>query len=31
LFDVWIVEGNNRKDGNKEVARMFKRDILPHV
>lgn len=31
LFDLWIVEGINRKDGNKEVARMFKRDILPHV
>lgn len=31
LFDVWIVEGINRKDGNKEVTRMFKRDILPHI
>ncbi|WP_241073228.1 tyrosine-type recombinase/integrase [Achromobacter insuavis] len=31
LFDLWIVEGINRKDGNKEVARMFKRDILPHI
>lgn len=31
LFDLWIVEGINRKDGNKEVARMFKRDILLHL
>lgn len=31
LFDLWIVEGINRKDGNKEVARMFRRDILSHI
>jgi integrase len=31
LFDVWIVDGINRKDGNKEMARMFNRDILPAV
>lgn len=31
LFDVWIVDGINRKDGNKEMARMFNRDILPTV
>jgi len=31
LFDVWIVDGVNRKDGNKELRRIFERDILPSI
>lgn len=31
LFDVWITDGINRKDGNKEITRMFTRDILPSI
>lgn len=31
LFDIWIIDGINRKDGNKEMSRMFKRDILLEI
>ena len=31
LFDTWIIDGINRKDGNKEMTRMFNRDILPMI
>lgn len=31
LFDAWIGQGVNRKDGNKELRRVFERDILPVV
>lgn len=31
LFKVWIVDGVNRKDGNKELRRIFEKDILPVI
>lgn len=31
LFKVWIVDGVNRKDGNKELRRIFEKDVLPVI
>jgi integrase len=31
LFGVWVVDGVNRKDGNKELRRIFDRNILPTI
>jgi integrase len=31
LFDAWILDGVKRKDGNKELRRVFERDILPVI
>jgi len=31
LFDVWIVDGVRRKDGNSSLKRLFETDVLPHV
>jgi len=31
LFDVWIVDGVARADGNEELKRRFGRDVLPDV
>lgn len=31
LFDVWIVDGVARKDGNKELKRLFNKDVLPEI
>jgi integrase len=31
LFSAWIVDGVKRKDGNKELRRVFERDILPKL
>lgn len=31
LFDVWIEDGVARKDGNKELKRLFAKDVLPEI
>lgn len=31
LFDGWIVDGVARKDGNKELRRVFSKDVLPAI
>lgn len=31
LFNIWINDGVNRADGNKELRRMFEKDVLPAV
>ena len=31
LFDVWIMDGVRRKDGNSQLKRLFETDVLPHV
>jgi hypothetical protein len=31
LFDAWIVDGVVRKDGNKELRRLFNKDVLPEI
>lgn len=31
LFDVWIVDGVARADGNKEIRRLFSKDVLPVI
>ena len=31
LFDEWIRDGVARQDGNAELRRSFKKDVLPHI
>lgn len=31
LFDEWIRDGVSRQDGNAELIRSFKKDVLPHI
>lgn len=31
LFDDWIADGVARKDGNKELKRLFNKDVLPEI
>ncbi|TAN29986.1 MAG: site-specific integrase [Castellaniella sp.] len=31
LYNVWIVDGVARKDGNKELKRLFNKDVLPEL
>lgn len=31
LFDVWLIDGVRRKDGNAELVRSFKADVLPQI
>jgi integrase len=31
LFDAWITDGVARKDGNKELRRLFGKDVLPEI
>lgn len=31
LFNVWIEDGVARKDGNKELKRLFNKDVLPEL
>jgi integrase len=31
LFDVWMVDGVSRKDGNATLLRTFKADVLPYI
>ena len=31
LFDEWIRDGVSRQDGNAELRRSFKKDVLPHI
>ncbi len=31
LFDVWVVDGVARKDGNAELRRSFQKDVLPAI
>jgi integrase len=31
LFDQWVVDGINRKDGGAEIRRAFGRDVLPKI
>lgn len=31
LFDDWIADGVARKDGNKELKRLFSKDVLPDI
>jgi len=31
LFDVWVADGVARQDGNKELKRLFAKDVLPSI
>jgi integrase len=31
LFEAWVANGVNRKDGNQDIRRRFAADVLPHV
>jgi len=31
LFDEWIVDGVARKDGNAELTRLFRKEVLPNI
>lgn len=31
LFDDWVTDGVARKDGNKELKRLFSKDVLPEI
>lgn len=31
MFDAWITDGVRRKDGNEQLKRMFKMDVLPAI
>lgn len=31
LFDAWIADGVARKDGNKELCRLFNKEVLPAI
>src|SRR5699024_2357898 len=31
MFQVWVTDGVNRKDGNKDLKRIFNKDVLPAI